>query len=267
MADVWDFGPEDPVDSAVMLWLANRCNDQGESCWPSVAEISRKARCCERTVVRAIARLEDNGWITVERGVGQGHTSQYKLNVERLKRCHIDTFSGAGKGDSVTPFKGAKGDFDDTGKVTPTTRKGDFDDIPPHPLNGRTIIETPGEPSGALARTVPPELGNLCPGLPAMNPVAGPDAGAEMMAAVWIFDELAVPSDFGMRSLAAQAIRLQAKDWGGVQAAAERILKAAKEAQANGETRWRFWFEDCGYLRDAGQQGTNRGGLRILRVR
>ncbi len=42
---------------------------------------------------------------------------------------------------------------------------------------------------------------------------------------------------------------------GGIQAAAERILVAAKEAKEKGETRWRFWFQDAGYLDDASSLG------------
>jgi uncharacterized protein YdaU (DUF1376 family) len=85
------------------------------------------------------------------------------------------------------------------------------------------------------------------PGTIALVPVNA-DTGAEMQAAVWLFDELAVPSDFGTRNLAAQAIRLQAREWGGIQQAAERILASATTAKAKGETRWRFWFQDLGYL-------------------
>jgi hypothetical protein len=63
-----------------------------------------------------------------------------------------------------------------------------------------------------------------------------------MQAAVWLFDELGAPADFGTRDLAAQVIRLQTREWGGIQQAAERILASAKAAKETGETRWRFWF-------------------------
>jgi hypothetical protein len=76
------------------------------------------------------------------------------------------------------------------------------------------------------------------------------ERSAEMQAASWLFEELEAPSDFATRDLAAQAIRLQARQWGGIQQAAERILVSAKAAKATGQTRWRFWFLDSGYLRD-----------------
>jgi hypothetical protein len=69
-----------------------------------------------------------------------------------------------------------------------------------------------------------------------------------MLAAIRLFDELRAPSDHQTRDLAAQAIRMQAREWGGISQAAERILEAAKTAKDNGETRWRFWFQDAGYL-------------------
>jgi hypothetical protein len=96
------------------------------------------------------------------------------------------------------------------------------------------------------------------------------DTGEAMMAAVWLFEELAVPSDFGMRNLAAQAIRMQAVEWGGVKAAAERILKAAQRAKANGETHWRFWLTDQGYLEQQAQggkvNGTNQSSVTKQRI-
>jgi hypothetical protein len=96
------------------------------------------------------------------------------------------------------------------------------------------------EEEGAAYLTVAPVTSAFVP--------VNPDSGESMQAAVWLFDELAVPSDFGTRNLAAQAIRLQAGEWGGIQQAAERILASAKTAKAMGETRWRFWFQDMGYL-------------------
>lgn len=75
-----------------------------------------------------------------------------------------------------------------------------------------------------------------------------PEAAAELRAAVWLFEELAVPSDFAMRDLGAQAIRMQAAEWGGIEPAAKRILQAARRAKANGFTKWCFWFKDQGYL-------------------
>jgi hypothetical protein len=81
-----------------------------------------------------------------------------------------------------------------------------------------------------------------------------------MQAAVWLFDELGAPADFGTRDLAAQVIRLQTREWGGIQQAAERILASAKAAKETGETRWRFWFSDGGYLSKNSNGNRMKGG-------
>jgi hypothetical protein len=135
MADVWDFGPDDPTDNVVLLWLANRSNDQGGNCFPSRSEIATKVRHSERTVQRSLGRLEEEGWIAVKRGDGRGNFSQYQVNVERLKGRHRDSLLEE------------KGRHDDTLRLgereTFETLKGDKSAKPPTP----PLIE---EPSGTI---------------------------------------------------------------------------------------------------------------------
>jgi hypothetical protein len=94
---------------------------------------------------------------------------------------------------------------------------------------------------------------------PQARPV-NPDPGAELMAAVWFFEELAIPSDPGTRIVAAEAIRMLAKTAGGIQQAAEQILQAAKAARDKGETVNRFWFTDQRYMPADKAQGATTGG-------
>jgi hypothetical protein len=249
MADVWDFGPDDPIDNSVLLRLANHCNDQGRQCFPSIEDVAKKVRRSESTVKRSIVQLETDGWITVERGVGKGNFSHYVINVARLKERQDDDFAEPKRCQPAT-FSDPKRCQPQQQKVSATTAKGVSHENPPHPLYGRNIKEPSGEPSGAEAQA-PPAPENLRP--------VNPDAGQELQAAVWFFEELAVPSDFGMRNLATQAIRMQAKEWGGVEEAARRILAAAKDAKAGGETRWRFWLQDSGYLKQQGKGGNTHG--------
>ena len=136
MADVWDFGPEDPIDNSVLLRLASHCNDQGKQCFPSIEEVAKKVRRSERTVSRSIAQLEIDGWITVERGVGKGNVSQYVVNVALLKRRQADAFREEERGQPRQE------------KVTADPRKGDSGDNPPYPLLGRNVKETSEETSG-----------------------------------------------------------------------------------------------------------------------
>jgi hypothetical protein len=138
MADVWDFGPEDATECYILVCLANHCDDNGRSCFPSIARIAQMSRRSARTVVRVIAALEAGGWIAVERGVGRGVISQYTIHVAKLKRCQGVTFSEAEK---VTLAQQ---------KVTLTTEKGDIDDNPPHPPLGVTVKEPSGNPSAGM---------------------------------------------------------------------------------------------------------------------
>ena len=74
-----------------------------------------------------------------------------------------------------------------------------------------------------------------------------PDAGSELMAANHLLEELGVVGDNGVRRVAAEAIRLLAKEGGTVQTATEYILAAGKQARAAGEVITRFWFSDQRY--------------------
>ena len=119
---------DDPTLVSVLLCLAEKGNHEGRDCFPSIPTLVRMSRFGERTVVRSLKELERMGWISVQRGVGKGNYSRYTINLDKLKRCQTATFSGPEK----VPLK---------------TRKGDFDDNPPHPLLGRTVHEPSIEPS------------------------------------------------------------------------------------------------------------------------
>jgi hypothetical protein len=133
MADVWDSALEEPTATHVMAVLANSADDDGTNCFPGTRLIARRTRVSERTVIRTIQELEHGGWLwVVQRGLGQGNRTEYRLNVQRLheqaeqtreeerrKRCHHVTFrsdkTGKRKGDTGTAkgdTRAAKGDID-----------------------------------------------------------------------------------------------------------------------------------------------------------
>ena len=93
---------------------------------------------------------------------------------------------------------------------------------------------------------------------PQAGPV-NPDAGEDLMAATWLFEELAIPSDFGTRAVAAEAIRMLAKSVGGIEQAAQQILEAGQAARARGETVNRFWFTDQRYVQTGKEDGAPGG--------
>src|SRR6185437_419470 len=77
MADVWEFGPLDPTDRMVLLYLADRADPDGENCFPSMEQIAKCVCRSKSTVVRCVAALEAAGWLRVDRGVGRGVRSQF----------------------------------------------------------------------------------------------------------------------------------------------------------------------------------------------
>lgn len=54
---------ENPAELCILYSLADRANDDGEGCWPSVATLAQESRCSQRTVQRHLRNLEDRGLI------------------------------------------------------------------------------------------------------------------------------------------------------------------------------------------------------------
>ena len=78
-----------------------------------------------------------------------------------------------------------------------------------------------------------------------ITPSAGADG--ELMAASWLCEELGVVADNGTRRVAADAIRLLAKEGGDRETATKFILQAGKTAIAGGQIINRFWFQNQEY--------------------
>lgn len=60
----------------VLLSIADHAGDDGTA-FPSVTRLASRARCDERTVQRALAALESEGWL--ERQMRPGHSTLYRL--------------------------------------------------------------------------------------------------------------------------------------------------------------------------------------------
>ena len=149
MGDVYDCAElGDQTAAGVMGVLANSADDDGTNCFPGTRLIARRARVSERTVMRAIQKLEAEGWLwVIQRGLGSGNRTEFRLNVKRLhegaertraeeaemKRCHGVTFHRRPQ------------------KVTPAPRKGDIGarkgDIGDTPLLVLPVSDSPGEPT------------------------------------------------------------------------------------------------------------------------
>jgi len=93
MTQVWEHGPEDRTETMVLLALADRANDEGTSCYPSLTEISQRCRLSRQGTVNVLDRLDENGWIERERGGGEGHPTRYHLDADRLRQSSSFTES------------------------------------------------------------------------------------------------------------------------------------------------------------------------------
>ena len=75
----------------VLVALANRARADGTNAHPGIRKLARAAQCHSSTVVRALARLRADGWITVERKSDGGLADVYRLNAVELStdRAHL----------------------------------------------------------------------------------------------------------------------------------------------------------------------------------
>jgi Helix-turn-helix domain len=175
MKAVWDRGPADHNQFVVLLTLARFANDDGESCWPTVATIAAKARICERNVKSAIKALPTDGWITVMRksqdpswiatGLKDKKGNSYRVSLSRLGEVN----SGAPHAPKTT-VSGAPHALESSAPATPEiksqvqnpSKSGAESVKPPDPLNGVTtknqyIPTAPMEPAGAQLVLTPEE--------------------------------------------------------------------------------------------------------------
>lgn len=138
MADVWENGPEAALEANVLAHLANHANDDGQSCYPSIARVARMCRISDRSVQRAIVELEKEGWLTVVRGTGKGNFSQYTLNVAKLQRV------------TSTP---SKGDIDDTkGDIDAAHNRKNHQEPSENPEAPSLLELTPNDPLEKLSK-------------------------------------------------------------------------------------------------------------------
>lgn len=233
MALVWGSTLRDRMQVDVLNYLANCSDDEGGNCFPSIARIAHFTRCSQRTVKRTIKDLEALGFLSVIEGRGRGIVSLFVINVDELKRCQDVTFSQRKK---VTAA---------TGKGDTVSIKGDIGDIPPHPLNGRTIRETSEKRDVREERALPPSLGT----------------GGELMAATWLLEELGLAGGpYDVRMLG-QVIRFAARDAPcEVDVAAKMLLEAARAAVERCEVVNVFWFKDRRFAMGGkdGEAGANQ---------
>ena len=98
MTKVWDAGPEDRTETMVLLALADHANDDGR-CYPSISHLADKTRLSRQGLCNALDRLEDDGWISRERGGGRGNPTHYTLQDQRFGASPKQSSQVDGKND------------------------------------------------------------------------------------------------------------------------------------------------------------------------
>ena len=216
MTWAWGLMDLDQSQTLVLLALADAANDDGV-CWPSQAEIGRKARLKDRAVRNQIRSLEAMGLVSVSsRSTSQGRkTNVYRLNVGcdfSLQSKQPARNAGWVEGSDSQPVDNSTfrcnqsnrhempvGDPTGTvmpvatGTVMPVATLYQTPNIqtpnltPPPPVVEGSVglgtgfadrVAAEGEPASPVATSVPPE-GRRGPQKPRRSPKSEADRGAE----------------------------------------------------------------------------------------
>ena len=154
MTAVWDRFPASGSDLLAMLALADWCDDNGGSLYPSMRAVAEKIRLSEKQARRIVQGFVNAGYLSVvgnATGGAPGTTKQFRLDVKKLVDLPLigDHKTAETPPASVTPPT----------SVTPPMLGGDG----PHPCpetaptgGGLTVIEPSLEPSLGEARAQAP---------------------------------------------------------------------------------------------------------------
>ncbi|WP_134681941.1 helix-turn-helix domain-containing protein [Paracoccus ravus] len=77
----------DPRERIVLLALANHCQKDGTTCYPSVPRLKEKTGYKDRSVQGALIALEEQGYITVKKNEGPNGKNLYILHGDPRKVC------------------------------------------------------------------------------------------------------------------------------------------------------------------------------------
>lgn len=127
----------------VLLALADHAGQDGGDCWPSVARLARRCRVDERTVQRALDKLQELGELVVEHNAGPRGTNRYRLTMATAPPLDLD---GPQPGDN--PGEEAPGLVEPRQDATPGK-------LPPPASTTETPGTTPPEPSTNQQTTTP----------------------------------------------------------------------------------------------------------------
>lgn len=107
-------GPARSIDKLVLVVIASFANARSGRCDPSMSTIGARASLTERAARSVIRRLENDGWLAVDRGGGRSGCSTYRINPERGS-----PFTGVKPGSSRTKTRKLAHENPERGSVNP----------------------------------------------------------------------------------------------------------------------------------------------------
>jgi hypothetical protein len=72
------------TDLAVLLYIADKCNDDGTGAYPGIDSIAAYARVSERSAQRSLRALQAMGEVTIEFKAGPHQVNRYIVNAKNL---------------------------------------------------------------------------------------------------------------------------------------------------------------------------------------
>lgn len=84
-AAIWDHSKAKLGDRLVLLYIADRCNDDGAGAYPSVAVIAAHCQLSERSVRLSLKRLVELGELEIEQGAGPHGVNRYRVILPGCK--------------------------------------------------------------------------------------------------------------------------------------------------------------------------------------
>lgn len=150
MALVLHHLPVSGTEKVVALGIANHDGDGGA--WPTIATLAKYANVSERAVQKALARLQEQGYVTVHeqdggtRSTPEGYRpNRYTLNVRCPEGC-----------DGTSQHR-VRGELQDTPGVTSSTDRGEPQFTPGvNPSSPEPSLEPSSETSTTTSPSVPP---------------------------------------------------------------------------------------------------------------
>lgn len=143
----WESSRSTGSSFLVLLALADHAGQDGGDCWPSVARLSRRCRVDERTVQRALDKLQELGELVVERGAGPRGTNRYRLTMATAPPLNLDNPQHGEKAGDISA-EGGDDRIDPRQDATPG-------ELPPPASTTKTPGTTPPEPTTNPKTTTP----------------------------------------------------------------------------------------------------------------